>query len=122
MGEEARKILEKWNNGVYRGAQRRLARELGLEENTISQCLTGKQNPSERMITGMSKIFGKSKEEIKRIFCSEKEKPAYTQNNIRSKGSFHQVINEYKSEALSAQMRAMEAKIDLLIQLVKEGK
>lgn len=122
MGEEARKILEKWNNGVYRGAQRRLARELGLEENTISQCLTGKQNPSERMITGMSKIFGKSKEEIKRIFCSEKEKPAYTQNNIRSKGSFHQVINEYKSEALSAQMRTLEAKIDLLIQLVKEGK
>lgn len=122
MGEEARKILEKWNNGVYRGAQRRLARELGLEENTISQCLTGKQNPSERMITGMSKIFGKSKEEIKRIFCAEKEKPAYTQNNIRSKGSFHQVINEYKSEALSAQMRALEAKIDLLIQLVKEGK
>lgn len=121
MGEEARKILEKWNNGVYRGAQRRLARELGLEENTISQCLTGKQHPSERMITGMSKIFGKSKEEIKKIFCAEKE-ISYTQNNIRSKGNFHQVINEYKSEALSAQMRALEAKIDLLIQLVKEGK
>lgn len=122
MGEEARKILEKWNNGIYRGAQRRLARELGLEENTISQCLTGKQNPSERMIAGMSKLFGKSKEEIKRIFCAEKEKSAYTQNNIRGKDNFHQVIHEFKSKALFAQMRTLEAKIDLLIQLVKEAK
>lgn len=122
MTEEAKKILEEWNNGVYRGAQRRLARELGLEENTISQCLSGKQNPSERMINGMSKLFGKSKEEIKRIFCAEKEISAYTQNNIKSKGHFQQIINGYKEEVLAAQMRTLEAKLDLIIQLLKGGK
>ena len=122
MVEEAKKILEEWNNGVYRGAQRRLARELGLEENTISQCLSGRQNPSERMINGMSKLFNKPKEEIKRIFCREKETSAYTQNNIKSRGHVQQIINGYKEETLAAQIRTLEAKLDLLIQLVRGGK
>lgn len=35
MVEEAKKILEEWNNGVYRGAQRRLARELFVTKNSL---------------------------------------------------------------------------------------
>lgn len=35
MVEEAKKILEEWNNGVYRGAQRRLARELFVPKNDL---------------------------------------------------------------------------------------
>lgn len=120
--EEAKHILKEWNNGVDRGAKANSERALNISRGKMTDYLSGRQNPSEETIRKMAKLFNKSEEEIKRIFCSEKEKPAYTQNNIRSKGSFHQVINEYKSEALAAQMRTIEAKIDLLIQLVKEGK
>lgn len=122
VSEEAKQLLTDWNNGAYRGAQRRLAKELGLEENTISQCLSERQNPSKRMITGMAKLFNKPEEEIRRIFCTPKEPSPYTQNNIRSKGHFQQIINGYKEEALAAQIRTLEAKLDLIIQLIKGNK
>ena len=120
--EEAKHILKEWNSGISRGAKANSERALNISRGKMTDYLSGRQNPSEETIRNMAKLFNKSEEEIKRIFCSEKEKPAYAQNNIRSKGSFHQVINEFKSETLFAQMRTLEAKIDLLIQLVKEGK
>lgn len=122
ISAEAEQLLKDWNNGVLRGAQRRLSRELGFEENTISQCLSGRQNPSKRMITGMSKLFNKPEEELRSIFCKPKENLPYTQNNIKSKGHFQQIINGYKEEAIAAQMRTLEAKMDLIIQILKEGK
>ena len=122
--EVAKKILEKWNNGTLTGAQRKLSKALNISESKISDCLAGRANPSANMKFVFIEVakFNKKEDEIRKIFGNKKEDMSYTQNNIRSKGNFHQVINEYKSEALSAQMRALEAKIDLLIQLVKEGK
>ena len=74
------------------------------------------------MIKKMASIFGKPEEEIRRIFCTQKESSPYTQNNIRSKGHFQQIINGYKEEALAAQIRTLEAKLDLIIQLMKNSK
>ena len=120
--EIAKKILEKWNNGTLTGAQRKLSKALNISESKISDCLAGRANPSANMVTKMAELFNKKEDEIRKIFGNKKENMSYTQNNIRSKGNFHQVINEYKSEALAAQMRTLEAKIDLLIHLLKEGK
>lgn len=86
LKEEATKLLKKWNNGIYRGAQRRLARELGVEESAISDCLSGRQNPSEKMIVKMAKILNQPEEEIKRIFYTPREEMSYVQNNIKRRG------------------------------------
>ena len=40
------KQLEKWNNGVLRGAQAKLARILKVSTATVALWTTGKRNPS----------------------------------------------------------------------------
>lgn len=120
--EEAERILKEWNNGVDRGAKANSERALNISRGKMTDYLSGRQNPSEETIQKMAKLFNKSEEEIKRIFCTKKESFPYTQNNIKSRGHFQQIINGYKEETLAAQIRTLEAKLDLLIQLVKEGK
>ena len=120
--EEAERILQEWNNGVDRGAKANSERALNISRGKMTDYLSGRQNPSEETIQKMAKLFNKSEEEIKRIKKKKKESFPYTQNNIKSKGHFQQIINEYKGEAIAAQLRVLEAKIDLLIQLVKRGK
>lgn len=120
--EEAKKLLEEWNNGTLTGAQRKLSKKLKISESKISDCLAGRANPSVNMVSKMAGIFNKPEEEIRRIFGNKKEPSSYTQNNIKSKGHFQQIINGYKEEALSAQIRTLEAKLDLIIQLIKGNK
>lgn len=120
--EEAENLLKNWNKGILDGAKTNLAKELNISPSKISDCLSGRQNPSKNMIKKMASIFGKPEEEIRRIFCTQKESSPYTQNNIRSKGHFQQIINGYKEEALAAQIRTLEAKLDLIIQLMKNSK
>lgn len=120
--EEAKKILEKWNHGTLTGAQRKLSKVLKISESKISDCLGGRANPSGNMVSKMAELFGISEEDVRRIFGNKKEDISYTQNNIKSKGHFQQIINGYKEEVLSARMSTLEAKLDLIIQLLKGGK
>ena len=73
------------------------------------------------MITGMSKLFGKSKEEIKRIFCTEKEMSTYTQTNIKSKGHFQQIINGYKEETYNLLDGKTKPQLKLRARLKRKG-
>lgn len=51
------KQLEKWNNGVLRGAQARLAKTLGVSTATTAQWATGKRHPSKGYIHKMAELF-----------------------------------------------------------------
>lgn len=61
-------LLKEWNNGVLRGARRRLSEELGINEATVSMWVSGRAKPSEENIKKMSKIFDISEEKIKAAF------------------------------------------------------
>lgn len=120
--EEVEQLLREWNGGILRGAKTKFENEIGATSGKLGDYLHGRQNPSEIIIKKMSKTLQKSEEEIRRLFCNKKEASPYTQNNIKSKGHFQQIINGYKEETLSAQMRTLEAKLDLIIQLMKNSK
>lgn len=62
------KLLQNWNNGVLRGARRRLAEHLKINEATVSMWLSGRTKPSEENIKKMSKIFKVSETEIQKAF------------------------------------------------------
>lgn len=51
------KQLEKWNNGVLRGAQAKLAKTLGVSTATTAQWATGKRHPSKGYINKMAELF-----------------------------------------------------------------
>lgn len=52
------KQLEKWNNGVLRGAQARLAKTLGVSTATAALWTTGKRRPSKGYVAQMALLFG----------------------------------------------------------------
>ena len=58
------KQLEKWNNGVLRGAQAKLAKALGVSRQTISSLETGRYNPSIFLAHKIAQYFDATIEEI----------------------------------------------------------
>lgn len=62
------KILQTWNNGVLRGAKIRLARELDVDDSTVSAWVAGRANPSADKIEKMSKLFKISEREVRMAF------------------------------------------------------
>ncbi len=51
------KQLEKWNNGILRGAQAKLAKTLGVSTATTAQWSTGKRHPSKGYVSQMAALF-----------------------------------------------------------------
>lgn len=52
------KQLEKWNHGVLRGAQAKLAKVLGVSTATTALWATGKRHPSKGYVAQMAALFG----------------------------------------------------------------
>ncbi len=52
------KQLEKWNHGVLRGAQAKLAKVLGVSTATTALWTTGKRHPSKGYVAQMALLFG----------------------------------------------------------------
>lgn len=64
------KQLEKWNNGVLRGAQAKLAKRLQVSTATVALWTTGKRHPSKGYIHQLAKIFGMDDYLVSRLFLS----------------------------------------------------
>lgn len=62
------KQLEKWNGGVLRGAQAKLARLLQVSTATVALWATGKRRPSKGYVTQMAQLFGLDEFYIMRLF------------------------------------------------------
>ena len=62
------KQLEKWNNGVLRGAQAKLAKILGVSTATTALWATGKRRPSKGYAAKMATLFHLDLFEISRLF------------------------------------------------------
>ena len=62
------KVLANWNNGVLRGAQAKLAKELQVSTATVALWATGKRNPSKGYVACMAKLFNLTEEKVLRLF------------------------------------------------------
>lgn len=62
------KQLEKWNNGVLRGAQARLAKALKVSTATTALWATGKRRPSKGYVSQMARLFGLDIYQVIKLF------------------------------------------------------
>ena len=72
------KQLEKWNHGVLRGAQARLAKILQVSTATVALWATGKRHPSKGYIAKMGQLFGLGAYETTRLFLAAVPYPLAT--------------------------------------------
>ena len=63
------KQLEKWNNGVLRGAQAKLAKKLCVSTATVALWTTGKRHPSKGYMAKMAQLFKLDMYEVTRLFA-----------------------------------------------------
>lgn len=64
------KQLEKWNGGVLRGAQAKLAKLLQVSTATVALWTTGKRRPSKGFISRMAQLFALDEYDVMRLFPS----------------------------------------------------
>ncbi len=62
------KQLEKWNNGILRGAQAKLAKHLHVTTATVALWATGKRRPSKGYIAKMAELFFLDEASVTRLF------------------------------------------------------
>lgn len=71
MGETLKDILIFWNKGTYRGVQRRLADEMGVNEGTISNWLRGRGSPSEQAMVKLASLLRIDLAQVRLFFPKE---------------------------------------------------
>lgn len=62
------KQLEKWNGGVLRGAQAKLAKILQVSTATVALWATGKRRPSKGFLSRMAQLFGMDAYDVMKLF------------------------------------------------------
>ena len=62
--------LEKWNSGILRGAQAKLAKCLHVSTATVALWSTGKRHPSKGYLTHMARLFGLDMYQTARLFSA----------------------------------------------------
>ena len=68
--------LEKWNGGVLRGAQAKLAKALRVSTATVALWSTGKRHPSKGYIAQMAHLFKTDEYSVVRLFGAAYNEPA----------------------------------------------
>lgn len=61
-------LLKNFNGGILRGSQRKLAKELDVDESYIANLRNNRQAPSEKLLKEMSKILKISEKNLQEIF------------------------------------------------------
>lgn len=67
--EDILSLFATLNNGIVRGSQMKAAKALNTTEVVVSRWVKGISKPSEESVCKLAKLFGKSEEEIKSLFC-----------------------------------------------------
>lgn len=81
------KQLEKWNGGVLRGAQAKLAKFLRVSTATVALWATGKRRPSKGYVVQMAQLFGLDAFDVMRLFPANTTypelQPPHTPRSLR---------------------------------------
>lgn len=78
------KQLEKWNNGILRGAQAKLAKYLQVTTATVALWTTGKRRPSKGYIAKMAQLFKLPVTDVQRLFMTATPALSWSSDNIQS--------------------------------------
>ena len=68
MNEKFLNLLIKWNNGLKRGAQVKLAKNLAIKESIVSMWVSGAQIPGEANLHKMAALFGQPVSALYKVF------------------------------------------------------
>lgn len=98
-------LLKKHNNGILRGSQRKLAKDLGYNETSISNISSGRAKPSEELIKSMSKVLKVKEDELKKIFDLSNSNNIIGDNNTM-------ILNE--NDQLKEKIKLLEERIKFL--------
>lgn len=80
------KQLEKWNHGVLRGAQAKLAKILKVSTATVALWTTGKRHPSKGYVAQMAELFQLDTYGVLKLF---EKNSSVTYPEPKNKNSFH---------------------------------
>jgi transcriptional regulator with XRE-family HTH domain len=127
---KSEKLLEDWNNGVFRGSQVKLARKIGVDDSTISAWLNGHSKPAVDKIRKLSEILNVSEKDIQETF-NIKNKNAI--NNINPNNNVHGNITQTISsvdvaslkkelEITNEKLKAQEFMLKLILEKLKDKK
>ena len=87
------KQLEKWNGGVLRGAQAKLAKLLNVSTATVALWATGKRRPSKGYAAKMAQLFGLDGYDVMRLFA-----PTTTYPDLQPCGAVHALRDSSPAE------------------------
>ena len=110
MDKKRIKFLQDINNGKIKGAQRIIAKKLGISDTSVSLWFKNDKKPSLDSIIKMAKVFKKSEAEIMDIFSVEETKISADNN------SFADVRD---IELIKEKMKRFETEIDYLKEKIK---
>lgn len=83
---EFKKVIRKWNNGLIRGSQTRLAKALRVDQATVSRWVSGEYSPDPDIAPRLAKMLKVSPEELAAMFADmESDNPSSIEElrNIR---------------------------------------
>ena len=66
--EKFLELLKNFNGGILRGSQRKLAKELKVDESYIANFRNNRQTPSEKLLKQMAKLLKTSEKNLQEIF------------------------------------------------------
>ena len=87
------RVLMAWNDGILRGAQVKLAKELRVSTATIALWATGKRTPSKGYIALMAKLFHMKENEVLRLFISNTYPETVLHTNTLRETSTESIYN-----------------------------
>jgi predicted transcriptional regulator len=113
-------LIRNWNGGIFRCAQSKLAKALGVSTPTITRWVKGDLIPSEIQVKKMSRILKKPEEEIKEIFNVKNKVSINANNNRNIRGGINQVVYASDMDILKKDMESVNLKLDLLLEKLKK--
>jgi transcriptional regulator with XRE-family HTH domain len=122
------KILEAWNDGIFRGAKVKFSREIGVDDSTVSAWLNGHSKPGVDKIKKMSKVLNISEDDImKMLNINNKNLINNLNSNNNVKGNVIQSLNDPNVELLKKdleivkeKMISQDLKLDLILEKLKK--
>jgi plasmid maintenance system antidote protein VapI len=120
MNKVEKLLSEKY--GKVRGSQTKLAKELKTDQSIIANWIAGRRDIGVDYIVKLSKIFGKSEEEIKNIFGVKDKIYQRAVGNKNIKGDINKIVNIPDREIQRKEFETINLKLDLLLERQKNEK
>lgn len=101
------KQLEKWNGGILRGAQAKLAKILQVSTATVALWTTGKRRPSKGYLARMAQLFNMDPFDAIRLFPAQTTYPETYAPRTAALRDAQDFSNAYSADILSTEANSV---------------